>query len=61
MISSEEIPEVAGTSEVAKRITESGVEMADRLVNTHFRLLREVANGTTNSLTRHEAAKSVAA
>lgn len=46
MISSEEIPEVAGTSEVAKRITGSGLEMADRLVNTHFHLLREVANGT---------------
>ena len=50
MISSEEIPEVAGTSEVAKRITESGLEMADRVVNTHFRLLREVANGTQAGL-----------
>lgn len=50
MISSEEIPEVAGTSEVAKRITESGLEMADRVVNTHFQLLREVANGTQAGL-----------
>jgi hypothetical protein len=53
--------EVAGTSEVAKRITESGLEMADRLLHTQFHLLCEVVDGTANSLTRHEAAKSVAA
>ena len=34
--------EVAGTSEVAKKITESGLEMADRLVNTGYDLLRTV-------------------
>ncbi|MGO9905038.1 MAG: hypothetical protein ACLPY3_04860 [Solirubrobacteraceae bacterium] len=40
--------------------TESGLEMTDRLVHTHFHLLREVVSGATNSLTRHEAARSVA-
>jgi hypothetical protein len=53
--------EVAGTSEVAKRITESGLEMADRLVHTQYHLLRAVADRTAVSLSRHDAAESNAA
>jgi hypothetical protein len=34
--------EVQGTSEVAKRITESGLEMADRLVHTQYDFVRKV-------------------
>lgn len=34
--------EVAGTSDVAKKITESGLEMADRLVQTAHGLVRSV-------------------
>ena len=34
--------EVAGTSEVAKKVTESGLEMADRLVHTEYDFLRHV-------------------
>lgn len=33
--------EVAGTTEVAKKITESGLEMADRLVHTQYAFLRK--------------------
>jgi hypothetical protein len=53
--------EVAGTSEVAKRITESGLETADRLVHTRFHLFREVVDGTAKALSRPETAKSLAA
>ncbi len=53
--------EVTGTAEVAKEITESGLEMADRLVHTEYDLLRDVADSAANSLRRRERAKSVAA
>jgi hypothetical protein len=53
--------EVSGTSEVAKKITESGVEMADRLVHTEYDLLRDVVDSAATSLSRHDGAKSVAA
>ena len=53
--------EVTRTSEVAKKITESGLEMTDRLVHTEYDLLRDVVDSTAKSLSRHDGAKSVAA
>lgn len=49
--------EVAGTSEVAKRITVSGLEMADRLVHTGHDLLRNVIGSTAKSLGNGRGAK----
>ena len=48
--------EVTSTSEVAKKITESGLEMADRLVHTGYGLLREVVDSTATSLSAHDPA-----
>jgi hypothetical protein len=48
--------EVVGTAEVAKRITESGVEMTDRLVHTQFDVLRHVIHTTVKSLSSHDGA-----
>jgi hypothetical protein len=45
--------EVVSTSEVAKKITDSGLEMADRLVHTQYDVLRHVIHTTTKSLSRH--------
>jgi hypothetical protein len=53
--------EVAGTSEVAKKITESGLEMADRLVHTEYDLLRDVIDSTAKSLSSRGGAKAKAA
>lgn len=53
--------EVTRTSEVAKKVTESGLEMTDRLVHTEYDLLRDVVDSAANSLRRHDGAKSVAA
>jgi hypothetical protein len=52
--------EVAGTSEVARKITESGLEMVDRLVHTEFDFLRDVVDSTAKSIGR-EGARSQAA
>jgi hypothetical protein len=51
--------EVTGTAAVAKKVTESGFEMADRVVHTGYDLLRNVVDSTATSLSRHEGAKSV--
>ena len=49
--------EIEGTSEVAKKITESGLEMADRLVHTQYDFLRQVIHSAGKSLSgRHGAA-----
>ena len=53
--------EVAGTSEVAKKLTESGLEMADRLVHTEYDLLRDVIDSTAKSLSSRGGAKAKAA
>ena len=53
--------EITLTSEVAKRVTESGLETTDRLVHTEYDLLRDVVDSAANSLRRHNGAKSVAA
>jgi len=42
--------EVAGTSDVAKKITESGVEMADRLIHTAHGVVRSVIQSIAKSL-----------
>jgi hypothetical protein len=53
--------EVQGTSEVAKKITESGLEMADRLVHTQYDFLREVIHSASKSLSSRNGAKPSAA
>ena len=53
--------EVQGTSEVAKKITESGLEMADRLVHTQYEFLRKVINSAGKSLSGRNAANLSAA
>jgi hypothetical protein len=53
--------EVQGTSEVAKKITESGLEMADRLVHTQYDLLRKVIDSIAKSLSSRNAATPNAA
>jgi hypothetical protein len=49
--------EVQGTSEVAKTITESGLEMADQLVHTQYDFLRKVVHSTGKSLSSRNGAK----
>ena len=53
--------EVQGTSEVAKKITESGLEMADRLVHTQYDFLRKVINSAGKSLSGRNGANLSAA
>jgi hypothetical protein len=52
--------EVTGTAEVAKKLTESGLEMADRLVHTEYDLLRAVVDSAAKSLRRDRGAKPAA-
>jgi hypothetical protein len=53
--------EVADTSEVAKKITESGLQMADRLIHTQYEFLRKVIDSTAKSLRSRDGAKLHAA
>ena len=53
--------EVEGTSEVAKKITESGLEMADRLVHTQYDFLRKVIDSIAKSLSSRNGARPDAA
>lgn len=53
--------EVAGTSEVAKKITESGLEMTDRLIHTQHELLHKVIESSAKSVGRRGGAKLQAA
>jgi hypothetical protein len=53
--------EVEGTSEVAKTITESGLELADRLVHTQYDFLRKVIDSTGKSLRSRDEGKPNAA
>jgi hypothetical protein len=53
--------EVAATSEVAKKITESGLEMTDRLVHTQYAFLRKGIDSTAKALRGRNAAKLQAA
>jgi hypothetical protein len=49
--------EVADTTEVAKKITESGLELADRLVHTQYEFLRNAINSTAKALRSRDGAK----
>jgi hypothetical protein len=53
--------EVASTSEVAKKVTESGLQMADRLIHTQYEFLRKVIDSTAKSLRSRDRAKLQAA
>ena len=53
--------EVQGTSEVAKTITESGLEMADRLVHTQYDFLRKVIESIGKALSGRNGARPNAA
>jgi hypothetical protein len=53
--------EVAGTAEVAKKITESGLEMADRLVQTQYAFLRKGIDSAGKALGSRDGAKLPAA
>jgi len=53
--------EVAGTTDVAKKITTSGLEMVDHLVHTQYALLRHVVDSAAIWLSRHDSARPVAA
>ena len=53
--------EAAGTSEVAKKVTESGLEMADRLVHTQYDVLRDVIDSAAKALSSRDGAKPKAA
>jgi hypothetical protein len=53
--------EVQGTSEVAKTITESGLETADRLSQTWYDVLRKVIGSAAKSLSSGHGARRDAA
>ena len=53
--------EVASTSEMAKKVTESGLQTADRLVHTQYDVLREVIASAAKSLSSRDGAKPKAA
>ena len=53
--------EVTRTSEIAKKVTESGLEMTDRLVHTEYDLFRDVVDSAANWLRGHHGTKSIAA
>jgi hypothetical protein len=48
--------EVQGTSEVAKKVTESGLETADRLSQTWYDFLRKVIGSTAKALSSRNGA-----
>ena len=48
--------QVASTSEVVKQITDSGVEMTDRLVHADYHFLRTVIEGIAKSLSSQDGA-----
>jgi hypothetical protein len=53
--------EVTGTTDVAKKITKSGLEMVDQLVHTQYELLHDVVGGAATWLSRHDEVKPVTA
>ena len=53
--------EVASTSEVAKKVTESGLEMTDRLIHTQSAFLRTAIDSLAKALSSHDGAKLRAA
>lgn len=53
--------EVAGTADVARKITESGLQMVDQLIHTQHDFLRAVIGSTAKSLGSHNGTKATAA
>ena len=53
--------EVEGTSKVAKKITESGLELADQLVHTQYDFLRKVVDSVGKSLSNRSGPEPSAA
>ncbi|MGO9902162.1 MAG: hypothetical protein ACLP0J_21295 [Solirubrobacteraceae bacterium] len=53
--------EVAATSDVAKKVTESGLEMVDRLIHSQHDFLHQVIDSTAKSLRSRNGAKPKAA
>ena len=53
--------EVAGTSEVAKKVTASGLEMADGLIHTQYAFLRKAIHSSAKALRGRDGAKLQAA
>jgi hypothetical protein len=52
--------EVNGTSEVAKKITESGLEMVQQLSHTLYHVLRQLIDSTGKSLSGRDGAQPIA-
>lgn len=52
--------EVAGTADVAKKITESGLQMIDRLIHAQHEFLGTAVSSTAKSLTVHNGAEAQA-
>ncbi len=48
--------QVAGTSDVVKKITVSGLQMTDRLIETEYEVLRDLIAGATKPLGSRETA-----
>ena len=46
--------EVTGTTDVAKKITKSGLQMIDQLVHTEYDLLGHVVDSAATWLSRHD-------
>jgi hypothetical protein len=53
--------EVAGTSEVAKKVTKSGLEIADRLIHTQSAFLRKAIDSLAKAPSSRDGAKLQAA
>ena len=50
--------QVAGTSDVVQKITQSGFQAADRLVHTQYELVRNVIDSAARSLHSRDAAQA---
>jgi hypothetical protein len=55
------VTEVTGTTDVAKKITKSGLGMVDQLVHTEYELLHNVVDGAATWLRRHDEVRPVTA
>jgi hypothetical protein len=53
--------QVAGTSEMVKKVTESGLEMTDRLVHTDYHFVRSIIEGVAKSLSAEDGAARTSA
>jgi hypothetical protein len=52
--------EVTATSEVMEQLTESGLEMLDRLLHTEFTLIRGAVDSAAKAVSRHNGVKIAA-